>query len=118
MNNLALLKLPMAAIFLYHGLTKNLNEFANVFGLSTFVAGLVIFAEVAAGLGYLMSTMYNPSQFGLSVSQWASVAVLPVMLYAIFMVHFKNGFNAMKGGYEFQLLILMVAIYLLRVGGK
>lgn len=114
MNNLTLLKLPMAAIFLYHGFSKKLDKFANAFNLHKVIAGLVIFAEIAAGSGYLLSILDNRRVLKFTITQWASIAVIPIMLYAIFIVHWKNGFNAMNNGYEFQLLILMVAIYLLR----
>lgn len=38
------------------------------------------------------------------------------MIGAIFMVHLKNGFNVMNGGFEFQLLMLVTGLYLLAKG--
>lgn len=106
------LKGIMSFVFLYHGLTKNLNNFAEGFGFSTLIAALVIFAEVAGGLGYLLGMVNEDTYYGYSLTQWASLAVIPVMLGAIYLVHGKNGFNVMNNGYEYQLTLLMVALYL------
>lgn len=107
-----LLKGIMSLVFLYHGLTKNLNGFADAFGFSILVSALVIFAEIAAGLGYLLGMINQNNYYGYTLTQWASLATIPVMLGAIYLVHGKNGFNAMNNGYEYQLTLLMVALYL------
>lgn len=112
-DTLWLLRIPMAMIFLYHGLTKNIDGFAKMFNLSKPVAVLVMIAEISAGLGFIIGGINNKTVFGLTVTQWSAIAVIPVMLGAIFMVHLQNGFSFMNNGYEFQLLILMTTLYLL-----
>jgi len=107
------LRLAMGSVFLYHGLTKNVTSFSKQFGLSLLVASLVILAEVTGGASYLIGGVYDTQYIGYSLTQWASLAVIPVLLGAIIMVHWKNGFNVMKGGYEFQLTLLLIALYFL-----
>lgn len=107
-----LLKLGMAAVFLYHGWTKNLQGFAQAFHLPVWVAGLVILAELLGGLGYLIGVCQSDQYFGLTPTQWASLAVIPVLVGAIYLVHWKKGFNVMNGGFEYQMMLLLVAIYL------
>jgi len=107
-----LLKGLMSLVFLYHGLTKNPTGFADNFGLPVWVAILVIFAEVAGGLGYLAGAFNYQSYLGYTLTQWASMAVIPIIIGAIYLVHGKNGFNVMNNGYEYQLALLMIALYL------
>ena len=44
--------------------------------------------------------------------------IAPVMLGAIFMVHMKNGWDMMKGGMEFQALLLVVALLFVLKGNS
>lgn len=112
-NKLWLLRIAMASVFLYHGINKNLFSFAKHFKLPVLVATAVIFAEIAAGIGYLLGGLYDDKILGYSITQWASLAVIPILLGAILMVHYKNGFNVMNNGFEFQFVLLMIALYLL-----
>ena len=50
------------------------------------------------------------------VTPLAAVAVAVVMLNAIATVHWRNGFWIMKGGYEFNLLILAAAVAIAATG--
>jgi putative oxidoreductase len=106
------LRIAISAVFLYHGLTKDLNSFAKHFKLPLIIAALVIFAEIIGGFGYLIGGFYEDTVFGLSITQLSSLALIPVLLGAIYLVHWKNGFNVMNGGYEYQFVLLMIAIYL------
>lgn len=107
----ALLTLPLAAVFLYHGATKQVGAFAKAFDLPRWVAGLVIFAEIAAGLGFLFGAFIDREIGGLTLSQWAALAAIPVLLGAIYLVHWNKGFNVSNGGFEYQLVLLGVALY-------
>lgn len=83
----------------------------NMLGGITFLALLVTFAELAAGAGIIIGA------FTLSlVSQLAGLAVIPVMLGAIFTVHLPNGFHFMGGGWNFQLVLLGIGLFYLLVG--
>lgn len=112
-DKLWFLRIAMASVFLYHGINKNLFSFAKHFKLPHFIALAVIFAEIAGGLGYLVGGIYNNRVMGYTITQWASLAVIPVLLGAILMVHYKHGFSVMNNGYEFQFVLLMIALYLL-----
>ena len=93
-----LLRIALAAVFLFHGIGKFIGDegvggFAQMMGLPLFVAYLVAFAEVAGGL-----------------------AIIPVMLGAIFMVHwgrwnFATSESHPMGGMEFQVVLLLIATW-------
>jgi len=46
----------------------------------------------------------------------AALGIVVVMLNAVALVHFKNGFWAGKGGYEFNLVLLTVAVAVAATG--
>jgi putative oxidoreductase len=50
------------------------------------------------------------------VTPLAALGIVVVMLNAIALVHFKNGFWAGKGGYEFNLVLLTVAVAVAATG--
>ena len=106
------LRFALGTVFLYHGLTKNLKGFAKDFKLPIWLAVAVIFAEVSAGIGYLLDGIYPMNIMGYSLTQLASLAAIPVLLGAIYLVHWNKGFNVMKGGYEFQFVVLMMSLYM------
>ena len=110
------LRIAIAAVFLYHGLQKNLKGFSEKFNLPVIVAALVIFAEVAGGAGFLAGGLTDEKYLGLSLTQWSALAVTPVLLGAIALVHWKNGFSFMNGGWEYQFVLLMIAYYFLFAG--
>ena len=105
------LRFAIGVVMLYHGLTKDLRGFGKAFGFSLVVSGAVIFAEVASGLGYLLGGFYHDRVLGLNLTQWASLAAIPVLVGAIYLVHWKNGFNNGNGGYEYQMTLLAIALY-------
>lgn len=108
------LRVVFAATFLFYGYSKatGLGGFAdNMLNGNTFLALLVTFAELAAVAGIIIGA------FTLSiVSRLAGLAVIPVMLGAIFMVHLPNGFHFMGGGWNFQLVLLGIGLFYLLVG--
>ncbi len=113
-----LLRIGLAGVFLFHGIGKvmNLGGFSQMMGLSTPVAALVTLAEVAGGVGIIVGAFTNDL-----VTRLAGLALAPVMLGAIFMVHWgrwnfmpAEGFPA--GGMEFQVVLLLTALYFLVMG--
>ncbi len=108
------LRVALASVFLYHGLDKfgNLGGFAEMTGLPVAVALLVALAEAGGGLlvflgGFLKDWM----------TRLGALAIIPVMLGAIFMVHWGQwSFMATEthpmGGMEFQVTLLLIAVYL------
>lgn len=105
------LRIAMAAVFLYHGLTKNVKGFSESFGFPLIIGALVIFAEVAGGAGFIAGGFTKDKYFGLTVTQWSALAVIPVILGGIALVHWKNGFNIMDNGWEYLFVLLMIAYY-------
>ncbi len=85
-------------------------------GLPTPVAALVTLAEVAAGVGIIVGALTNDL-----ITRLAGLAMAPILLGAIFMVHWgrwnftpAEGFP--MGGMEFQVVLLLMALFFLVMG--
>ncbi len=113
-----LLRIGLAGVFLFHGIGKvmDLGGFSQMMGLSTPVAALVTLAEVAGGVGIIVGTFTNDL-----ITRLAGLAMVPVLLGAIVMVHWPQwsfvpaeGFP--MGGMEFQVVLLFTALFFLVMG--
>jgi len=113
-----LLRIGLAGVFLFHGIGKvmDLGGFSQMMGLSTPVVALVTLAEVAGGVGIIVGAFTNDL-----ITRLAGLAMAPVLLGAIFMVHWPRwsftpaeGFP--MGGMEFQVMLLLTALYFLVMG--
>ena len=113
-----LLRIGFAGVFLFHGIGKVMmfGGFSQMIGLPTPVAALVTLAEVAAGVGIIVGAFTNDL-----ITRLAGLAVVPVLLGAIFMVHWgrwnftpAEGFP--MGGMEFQVVLLLMALFFLVMG--
>ena len=87
-------------------------------GLPLFVAYFVAFAEVAGGLGIIIGGFGRPL-----ISRLAGLAIIPVMLGAIFMVHwgrwnFASSESHPMGGMEFQVVLLLIATWFALGNGR
>ncbi len=85
-------------------------------GLPAPVAALVTFAELAGGTGIIVGAFTHDL-----ITRLAGLAIAPVMLGAILMVHWPRwnfmaaeGFPA--GGMEFQVVVLLTALFFLVTG--
>ena len=105
---IALLRLSLAAMFLSHGLLKVLvfslpgtAAFFESVGFPGFTAYIVAPAEISAGIALLVG--YR--------SRLVAAATIPILLGAL-SVHLGNGwaFTAPKGGWEYPLYLLILAI--------
>jgi putative oxidoreductase len=110
---LLILRLTLAAILLYHGLPKIMNFGATIGGFQsmnipapTLAAVVAILAEVVGGLLIL---------FGVAVDL-AGILVIIEMLGAIAFVHWSNGFDFTKGGWEHPFTVLAMALTLALAG--
>ncbi len=104
------LRLSLAATFIYHGAGKFPIE-GPMMGMPVAVVWLLALGEVAAGI------MLIAGAFGKEMlTRLGGLIVVVVMVGAIAMVHAKNGFSVMNGGYEFQLLMLVSGFYLAAKG--
>ncbi|MGB1147495.1 MAG: DoxX family protein [Alphaproteobacteria bacterium] len=129
------LRISFAATFLFHGWDKvaswsagpgaSFPSMMSGFGEPTLMgyalAGLVTFAELAAGLGILAGIF-----LGSTITRLSGLAVIPVMLGAIFMVHLPSGFNNVNmgpdgfgmPGWEFNLALLAMGVFFLIAGNN
>ncbi len=113
-----LLRIGLAGVFIFHGIGKvmNLGGFSEMLGLSTAVVALVAFAELAGGVGIIVGAFTKDL-----ITRLAGLALAPVLLGAIFMVHWgrwnftpAEGFP--MGGMEFQVVLLLMALFFLVMG--
>ena len=105
-------------MFIFHGIGKvmNLGGFSEMLGLPIGVVALVTFAELAGGIGIIVGAFTKDL-----ITRLAGLAIAPVLLGAIFMVHWgrwnftpAEGFP--MGGMEFQVVLLLMALYFLVMG--
>jgi putative oxidoreductase len=108
-----LLRIALASVFLYHGLTKfpNLQGLSEMMQMPVFMIALVAIMETAAGVLILLGG------FGKDwITRLGGLLIGPVMLGAIVMVHLPNGWSFMNNGMEFQFTLLMLGLYFTLVG--
>lgn len=112
-KDLALLfvRVGLASVFIYHGWMKisgmegTVGFFASL-GLGSFWAYLVAWVELLGGILMLV---------GVKVREMGVLFAI-IMLVAIYTVHWKNGFNVMNGGYEFQFTLLLSSLAMVFAG--
>ncbi len=110
---LLILRLVLAAVLLYHGLPKLMNFGATTAAFQnmnipapTLTAGYALIAEVIGGILILL---------GIAVDI-AAILVVIEMLGAIALVHWANGFDFTKGGWEHPFTVLGIALALALAG--
>ena len=115
-----LLRVSLASVFLFHGIGKtvNIEGFSEMMGLPFAVGALVTFAELAAGIGIVAGGFRSEL-----ITRLAALAMAPVLLGAIFLAHWgrwsftpADGFP--MGGMEFQVVLLLSALYFLVTGNS
>lgn len=113
---LALLRVVLGVIFLYHGYLKlfvaggfkGTVAFFTTLGIPfpLYSALLVSVVEFAGGVFLVLGIL----------TRWTTLVLLFEMIVALFVVHIKNGFLVSKGGYEFVLLIIAGLVVVLNKG--
>ncbi len=118
-TGLLVLRLTLGGVFLPHGLQKTFGLFGgHGFGatmgmfedkmhIPAFFAFLAIAAEFAGAIGLILGLLTRVAAFGIGTT----------MVVAIALVHGKNGFFMDKGGYEYHLLAIGMALCLMIRGG-
>jgi putative oxidoreductase len=112
---LLILRIASALAFLYHGSAilfgafggPGPQKFAAFLHLPVVVGYLVGLAQVAGGLAILSGALIR----------LGAACVIVVMLGAIFLVHLPHGFDVGKGGAEYAVMQLLIAIALFITGG-
>ena len=111
---LLILRIASAAAFLYHGSQILFGAFGGP-GPSQFAIGhhwpviigyLVGLAQVGGGLAILTGVLFR----------LGALCIVIVMLGAIFTVHLPKGFDVSRGGMEYALTQLLLAIAFLLTG--
>lgn len=110
---LLILRLALGIVLLYHGIPKLLHFSATVGGFQTIglpapsiSAAFALLAEVVGGILVLL---------GVAVDI-AAILVMIDMLGAITLVHWSNGFDFGKGGWEHPFTVLVMALVLALAG--
>lgn len=108
------LRLSLAATFLYHGIGKfPVAAFSEAMSMPVMMVWMVAIAEIIAGVALLVGA------FGKEMlTRLAGFIVIVIMIGAIGMVHFKNGWNVMNGGMEFQVMMLALGLYFATRGNE
>lgn len=114
------LRLAIAAVFLFHGLTKfpNISAFASMLKLPWLVALAVPVCETLGAVLLLVGGCVNDRGW---TTRLGSVLIIPIMMVAIYMIHwgqwsFMPSSSHPMGGIEFQVVLLAVLFYLLIKG--
>ena len=114
------LRIALASVFLYHGIGKllGLEQTAEMLGLPFIIALLVALAEAGGGALVIVGAFTRDW-----ITRIGAAFIIPVMLGAVFMVHWPQwNFVASEshpmGGMEFQVTLLLVALYLVIKGNR
>ena len=116
-----LLRVSLASVFLFHGLQKflvsGIEGFAGMVGLPLAIAATVALAEVLGGAGIIAGATIR-GRLGDLVTRLSGLAIAPVMIGAIAMVHwgqwsFVASDSHPMGGMEFQVMLLLIGLYFL-----
>lgn len=115
-----LLRIALASVFLYHGLTKfpQLGGMSEMMGMPVVVLLLVALAETTGGILILVGGFISDI-----MTRVGALLIIPVMLGAIAMVHwpqwaFTPSETHPMGGMEFQVTLTLLALYFLIKGNS
>ncbi len=119
-----LLRIALASVFLFHGIQKfmSLEKGAEMMNLSVPVWSAVAFAEVIGPVLLLLGGLIR-TRLGDIMTRLGALALIPVMLGAIAMVHwprwsFTPSETHPMGGMEFQVVLLLIQLYFLIRGNE
>lgn len=116
------IRFALASVFIFMGIDKfmggGLAEFSQMMDLPVFISGLVALAEIGGGLLIIIGGFTNGW-----VTRLGALAMIPVLLGAIFMVHwgqwhFMPTQTHPMGGMMFQVTLFMLAVYMLIRGNN
>ena len=110
---LLILRVVLGIVMIYHGWPKLTNLGGTIEGFTGMGIPLPVVAAIFATVAEVLGGML------MLVGAFTDIAGLMFaidMLGAIIFVHAKNGFSAAKGGIEFPLLLLAVALAMALAG--
>ena len=112
---LLVLRIACGIAFLFHGSQILFGAFGGP-GPS----GFAHFLKAPDIVGYLIGLAQFVGALAILLGAFTrigSIFIIIVMLGAIFLVHISKGFDVSKGGYEYALTQLLIAVSLLLTGG-
>ena len=115
------LRLGRGIIFFVHGIGKLFSIGPLAVGING-TAGYFISLGIPAALFFAWIIALVETFGGLAIllgifTRYAAALIAVEVIVAAVLVHLPNGFSVLNGGYEWPLILLMVAITLLFVGG-
>jgi putative oxidoreductase len=113
-----LLRLTIGLCFFLHGAQKvfgwfggsGLEKWSEYLATKNFpkpVAYLSAFVEMIAGILLITGTLTKAS----------ALAMIIFMAFAVWIAHFDKGYFSQKGGYEYQLLLIVACVCTMILGG-
>jgi putative oxidoreductase len=109
------LRLSLAATFIYHGLGKfPVEQTAAAMGMPSFAILLIGLVEIIGGVCLIAGALVSRDV----LTRIGGLCVIVIMVGAIGLVHAKSGWDVMKGGMEFQVLMLAVGLYFVAKGNE
>ena len=118
------LRIALAAVFIFHGLDKFMNPAMGAKMIGSELLWLLVgLAEVGGGALVLIGGAI-PGRFGDAATRLGALALIPVMIGAIVMVHWgrwsftPNPPSHPMGGMEFQVTLLLIQFYFLVRGNR
>ena len=106
------LRLGLAAIFIFHGLEKvkadndwGSNWMPN--GIPAYQQVLVAWGELLAGVAMFLGLLTRVAALGLTI----------IMAGAIATVHGEKGFSLANGGFEYNFAIIVMCVAVMLLGG-
>ena len=121
-----LLRLGLASVFIFMGIDKFMGSgvaaFSSMMNLPVALGALVALGEIGTGLLVVLGGLMK-SRLGDLITRLGALGMVPILLGAIFMVHwgqwhFMSTASHPLGGMMFQVTLAMMAIYLLAKGNN
>src|SRR5918911_1896173 len=116
---LLILRVVVGLTMSAHGAQKLLGWFGGpgLGGVKAMLGNLGFRIPALMALGLGLTEFGGGTLFALGfLTPLAALGIVVVMLNAIALVHFKNGFWAGKGGYEFNLVLLAASVAVAATG--
>jgi len=113
-----LLRVTIGMAFFLHGAQKvfgwfggsgleKWSEYLSTKNYSKFTAISAAYIEMIAGFLLIIGAFTKAS----------AISMIVFMLFAVAIAHWENGYFSQKGGYEYQLLLIVSCIIVLLLGG-
>jgi len=113
------LRLALGTVFIFHGLQKSFGLFGGpgIKGFSGMLSGLNIpFPEAMAVIVAYIELIGGILLVLGILTRISSLSLLVIMLVSMLKVHLIKGFSNMAGGYEYNLVLILVCLSLVISG--